>query len=52
MKLTGVERIYIDGRKYEAFNTSGGVATMCETFDGKVQNLSYKTIRYSDTETG
>jgi saccharopine dehydrogenase-like NADP-dependent oxidoreductase len=44
--LTGVERIYIDGRKYEAFNTSGGVATMCETFDGKVQNLSYKTIRY------
>jgi len=44
--LTGTERIYIDGRKYEAFNTSGGVATMCETFDGKVQNLSYKTIRY------
>ena len=44
--LTGVERIYIDGRKYEAFNTSGGVATMCETFNGKVQNLSYKTIRY------
>ena len=44
--LDGVERIYIDGRKYEAFNTSGGVATMCETFEGKVNTLSYKTIRY------
>ena len=44
--LDGVERIYIDGRRYEAFNTSGGVATMCETFEGKVKTLSYKTIRY------
>jgi len=44
--LTGVEKVYIDGRHYEAFNTSGGVATMCETYKDKVQNLSYKTIRY------
>ena len=44
--LDGVEKIYIDGRRYEAFNTSGGVATMCETFKDKVQSLSYKTIRY------
>lgn len=44
--LDGVETIYIDGRRYEAFNTSGGVATMCETFKDKVQSLSYKTIRY------
>jgi len=44
--LDGVETIYIDGRRYEAFNTSGGVATMCETFKDKVRSLSYKTIRY------
>ncbi len=46
MPLDGVERITIDGTEYEAFNTSGGVATMCETFAGKVQELNYKTMRY------
>jgi saccharopine dehydrogenase-like NADP-dependent oxidoreductase len=46
MPLDGVERITIDGAEYEAFNTSGGVATMSETFAGKVQELNYKTLRY------
>lgn len=46
MPLDGMERITIDGVEYEAFNTSGGVATMCETFAGKVQELNYKTLRY------
>ena len=46
MPLDGLERITIDGTEYEAFNTSGGVATMCETFAGKVQELNYKTLRY------
>jgi len=46
MPLDGVERITIDGTEYEAFNTSGGVATMCETFAGRVQELTYKTLRY------
>lgn len=46
MPLDGLERISIDGVEYEAFNTSGGVATMCETFEGRVQELSYKTLRY------
>jgi len=46
MPLDGVERITIDGTEYEAFNTSGGVATMCETFAGRVQELNYKTMRY------
>ncbi|MFI5356490.1 MAG: saccharopine dehydrogenase family protein [Opitutales bacterium] len=46
MPLDGLERINIDGTEYEAFNTSGGVATMCETFAGKVQELNYKTMRY------
>jgi hypothetical protein len=31
---------------YEAFNTSGGVGTLCETLDGRVRELDYKTIRY------
>jgi saccharopine dehydrogenase-like NADP-dependent oxidoreductase len=44
--LDGVERLTIDGVEYEAFNTSGGVATMCETFAGRVSELSYKTLRY------
>ncbi len=30
----------------EAFNTSGGVSTMPESYKGKVQHLDYKTIRY------
>jgi saccharopine dehydrogenase-like NADP-dependent oxidoreductase len=46
MPLDGYERITVDGVEYEAFNTSGGVATMCETFAGKVQELNYKTLRY------
>lgn len=44
--LDGVERLTIDGTEYEAFNTSGGVATMCETFCGRVAELNYKTVRY------
>ena len=44
--LDGVERLTIDGVEYEAFNTSGGVATMCETFESKISDLSYKTLRY------
>ena len=32
--------------RYEAFNTSGGLGTLCETWAGKVRNLDYKTVRY------
>ena len=46
MPLEGAEKIVIDGESFEAFNTSGGCATMCETFEDEVENLSYKTIRY------
>jgi saccharopine dehydrogenase-like NADP-dependent oxidoreductase len=46
LPLDGCERLTIDGVEYEAFNTSGGVATMCETFTGKVGELDYKTMRY------
>ena len=46
MPLEGAEKIVIDGESFEAFNTSGGCATMCDTFVDKVETLSYKTIRY------
>lgn len=46
LPLDGVEHLTIDGVEYEAFNTSGGVATMCETFEGQVNELNYKTLRY------
>ena len=46
MPLEGAEKIVIDGESFEAFNTSGGCATMCDTFEDKVETLSYKTIRY------
>ena len=44
--LEEVERFSLDGVDYEAFNTSGGLGTLCETLSGRVQNLNYKTVRY------
>ena len=46
LPLEGKENLVIDGVTYEAFNTSGGVATMCETYRGRIGELNYKTIRY------
>ena len=44
--LDGIEVINIEGQEFEAFTTSGGLGTMCETYEGKVDTLNYKTIRY------
>jgi saccharopine dehydrogenase (NAD+, L-lysine-forming) len=41
-----LETVYIDGVRLEAFTTSGGLGTMCETYAGRVDNLDYKTLRY------
>ena len=41
-----VETIYVNGVKLEAFTTSGGLGTMCESYLGKVDNIDYKTMRY------
>lgn len=30
----------------EAFTTSGGISTLPKTYEGKIQHLDYKTIRY------
>jgi saccharopine dehydrogenase-like NADP-dependent oxidoreductase len=46
LPLEGLEHFSLDGVDYEAFNTSGGVGTLCETLDSKVRTLNYKTIRY------
>jgi saccharopine dehydrogenase-like NADP-dependent oxidoreductase len=46
LALQGIEQFSLDGVTYEAFNTSGGLGTLCETLDGKVKELNYKTVRY------
>ncbi len=40
------ETIYVAGTRLEAFTTSGGLGTMCETYLDRVENLDYKTMRY------
>ena len=41
-----LETIVIQGLQLEAFTTSGGLGTMCDTFSGRVDELNYKTMRY------
>jgi saccharopine dehydrogenase-like NADP-dependent oxidoreductase len=44
--LEEIEHFSLDGIDYEAFNTSGGLGTLCDSLAGKVVNLNYKTVRY------
>lgn len=46
MPLEGLEEIEIDGKLYEAFNTSGGLGSLGETYGDRVSIMNYKTIRY------
>jgi saccharopine dehydrogenase-like NADP-dependent oxidoreductase len=46
LALEEIEAFSLDGVAYEAFNTSGGLGTLCETLSGRVENLNYKTVRY------
>ncbi|MHB8425505.1 MAG: saccharopine dehydrogenase family protein [Gammaproteobacteria bacterium] len=46
LPLEGLETIQLEGRLYEAFNTSGGLGSLAESYAGKVHSLTYKTIRY------
>jgi saccharopine dehydrogenase-like NADP-dependent oxidoreductase len=46
MPMEGLEHFSLDGIDYECFNTSGGLGTLVETLDGKVESLNYKTVRY------
>jgi saccharopine dehydrogenase-like NADP-dependent oxidoreductase len=44
--LEGLEEIELDGTLYEAFNTSGGLGSLADTYGPRVQNMDYKTMRY------
>ena len=44
--LEEVETFALDGVTYEAFNTSGGLGSLCDTLEGRVRTLNYRTIRY------
>jgi saccharopine dehydrogenase-like NADP-dependent oxidoreductase len=44
--LEEVETFSMQGVEYEAFNTSGGLGTLCDTLNGLVKNMNYKTLRY------
>ena len=46
LPLEGLEHFSLDGTEYEAFNTSGGLGTLCETLAGRARNLDYKSVRY------
>ncbi|GAB2482493.1 MAG: saccharopine dehydrogenase family protein [Comamonas sp.] len=44
--LEGLETFALDGIEYEAFNTSGGLGTLVQTWAGRARNVDYKSIRY------
>lgn len=44
--MQDLETIIIQGKTLEAFTTSGGLGTLCETFSGRIEELNYKTLRY------
>ena len=45
--MTGLEKLHFDGiGELEAFYTSGGSSTLPETYEGRIDFLDYKTIRY------
>jgi saccharopine dehydrogenase-like NADP-dependent oxidoreductase len=46
LPLEGLEEIEIDGQPYEAFNTSGGLGSLAESYGAGVESMDYKTIRY------
>ncbi len=42
--LEELEEFSLDGVTYEAFNTSGGLGTLCESLHGKVGNLNSASV--------
>ena len=44
--MSDLETVWIGGTQLEAFATSGGLGTMCRTFEGRVDHMDYKTLRY------
>jgi len=46
LPLEGREVISLDGVEYEAFNTSGGLGTLAQTYAGRARTMNYRTLRY------
>jgi saccharopine dehydrogenase-like NADP-dependent oxidoreductase len=46
LPLEGLEHFSLDGVEYEAFNTSGGLGTLAQTWAGRARSLDYKSVRY------
>lgn len=46
--LEALETVEIDGALYEAFNTSGGLGTLATTHEGRVEQMTYKSLRYPE----
>lgn len=44
--LQDLENLAVNGVQYEAFNTSGGLGSLCQTLEGKVTTMDYQSIRY------
>ncbi len=46
--LREIERVPFPeyGIVLEAFSTAGGTSTLCDTFEGEIRSLEYKTLRY------
>ncbi len=44
--MEDLERLVIGGIELEAFNTSGALGTLTETYQGRLKTLDYKSIRY------
>lgn len=44
--LEGLETVELEGVQYEAFNTSGGLGSLAELYEGKVRAMNYRTLRY------
>lgn len=44
--LGDVEEVVIGGIQLEAATTSGGIGSLCETYEGTLNSLDYKTLRY------
>lgn len=44
--MDNYEKLNLQGEPYEAFNTSGGLGSLAKRYQGKVQTMNYKTLRY------
>jgi len=44
--LEGLENIELLNIDLEAFNTSGGIGSLIETYASRIKNITYKTLRY------